>query len=552
MELRTDTIQPELDGRASLGPAIGHVSGEPEQRPCPTTWKMPHPGCWVRRLSQLSLRRRLLIVAAVFAGYALAFRPLYSAVGGPAGAFSFIPVLAAAALLGRFAGALAGMACVLLNVFLFRQVEPHTSPAAHATAGLAAIVAGAVVGTLRDLRVALEEKEVELEAKQAELERALAHERDAALALRNRELQLRLAQEVSHTGSWVWDLASDSVSWSPELYRIFGVSPEAAPTRALVLERIHADERRTVQDAMERALSERSSIELEHRIVRPDGEVRSVHVAARVLADEAGKAIQMMGTARDVSDLKQMHAKLVLTERMASLGTLAGGVAHEINNPLSYILSNLRCLSEDLSALDATSGGLAEARKLTAETLEGAERVRRIVQDLHTFARPRETRGPIDLHRVLDLAASIASSQIRFHARLVKDYGPIPLVQGDESRLGQVALNLIVNAAQAIPSGRPQENEIRLVTRAEREGRVLLEVRDTGSGIPPEVRSRVFEPFFTTKPVGTGTGLGLSICHGIVTSLGGEITLDSETGRGTTLRVVLPASASAHPVAAAT
>jgi signal transduction histidine kinase len=242
-----------------------------------------------------------------------------------------------------------------------------------------------------------------------------------------------------------------------------------------------------------------------------------------------------------------MQAKLVLTERMASLGTLAGGVAHEINNPLSYILSNLRCLSEELSLLDGPSAGLAEARKLTAETLEGAERVRRIVQDLHTFARPREGRGPTDLHRVLDLAANIASSQIRFRARLVKDYGSIPPVDGDESRLGQVALNLLVNASHAIPAGRPQENEIRLVTRVEAAGQVVLEVRDTGGGIPPEIRSRVFEPFFTTKSVGTGTGLGLSICHGIVTSLGGEITLDSETGKGTTFRVVLPATAAPQP-----
>jgi len=500
---------------------------------------MPHLGCWFRRLSDLPLKRRILIVGAVLAAYVLAFWPLYSLVGGPAGAFSFLPVLAAAALLGRVPGALTAVACMPVNILLYHEVGSQTGTASHVARGLAAVLIAAVVGTLRDVRAALEEKRVELERKQAELECALAHEQESALALRNREVQLQLAQEVARVGSWACDLSSGLVTWSPEFYRILGLGPETRPSREAGFERVHPEDREAMRLLDERALRERGSFESEHRIVRPDGQVRSVQAAARVLVDAAGNPLQIVGTARDVSEMRQMQAKLVLTERMASLGTLAGGIAHEINNPLSYILTNLRCLSEELSALHDTS----EARKLTADALEGAERVRRIVQDLHAFARPSESGGPTDLHRVLDLAANIASSQIRFRARLVKDYGPIPLVDGCESRLGQVALNLLVNAAQAIQDGRPQDNEIRLVTLAEGPGHVVLEVRDTGSGIPPEFRSRVFEPFFTTKPVGTGTGLGLWICHRIVTSLGGEITLESQTGKGTTFRVVLLAAA---------
>jgi signal transduction histidine kinase len=186
------------------------------------------------------------------------------------------------------------------------------------------------------------------------------------------------------------------------------------------------------------------------------------------------------------------------------------------------------------------------------EAVAGAERIRRIVQDLHAFSRPSERLGPVDVHRVLDLAINMASSQIRYRAMLVKDYAEVPLVQADESRLGQVALNLLVNAAQAIPDGRPKENEIRISTRKESGDRVAIEVRDTGCGVPPEIRRHMFEPFFTTKPIGTGTGLGLSICHGIVSSLGGEITIESEVGKGSTFRVVLPAASEVAAPASST
>jgi len=131
-------------------------------------------------------------------------------------------------------------------------------------------------------------------------------------------------------------------------------------------------------------------------------------------------------------------------------------------------------------------------------------------------------------------------NEIRHRARLVKDYGDLPPVRANESRLGQVFLNLLVNAAQAIPEGAADRNEIRIVTRSVPPGRVTIEVRDSGGGIPPEVLGRIFDPFFTTKPSGVGTGLGLSICHSIVTALDGEISVDTAAERGTTFRVTLP------------
>jgi signal transduction histidine kinase len=131
-------------------------------------------------------------------------------------------------------------------------------------------------------------------------------------------------------------------------------------------------------------------------------------------------------------------------------------------------------------------------------------------------------------------------NEVRHRAQLVKDYGPVPLVNADEGQLAQVFVNLLVNAAQAIPEGHAETNQICVATGTDESGRAILSFRDTGAGISPELLGRIFDPFFTTKPVGVGTGLGLSICHGIVTALGGEITVESQPGKGTIVRITLP------------
>jgi signal transduction histidine kinase len=232
---------------------------------------------------------------------------------------------------------------------------------------------------------------------------------------------------------------------------------------------------------------------------------------------------------------------------MASIGSLAAGVAHEINNPLSFTLSNVRFIRDELKVLLEEGSApdrerLKEVLEASEEALTGADRVGEIVADLRRFARGDDgKKGPVNLHAVLDLCGSIARSQLRHRAQLVKAYGDVPPVQGSESRLGQLFLNLIINAAQAIPEGGDAKaHEVRLTTWREGADQVVVEVRDTGVGIPPEHLHRLFGPFFTTKPAGVGTGLGLSISHGIVKGMGGRITVESEPGRGTAFRVFLP------------
>jgi nitrogen-specific signal transduction histidine kinase/CheY-like chemotaxis protein len=245
---------------------------------------------------------------------------------------------------------------------------------------------------------------------------------------------------------------------------------------------------------------------------------------------------------RDVTAQKELQDQLLLSDRMVSLGTLAAGVAHEINNPLAALIGNLDVLMSELSR--PREGVLpASVDDVLHDIREAAEQVRLIVKDLKLFSRgDEESRGPVDVQRLLDSSARLARNEVRHRARLIKDWHAVPAVIANEARLGEVFVNLIVNAAQAIPEGRADDNEIRLCTRVADRGRVAIEIRDTGVGIPPEILGRIFDPFFTTKPIGVGTGLGLSICHRIVAELGGDIIVESARGRGTCFRVLLPAA----------
>jgi signal transduction histidine kinase/ligand-binding sensor domain-containing protein len=272
--------------------------------------------------------------------------------------------------------------------------------------------------------------------------------------------------------------------------------------------------------------------------------LRAQQLQARVSERTAELATVNAHLSARLEELQATRERLVHAEKMAAVGTLAAGVGHEINNPLAFIIANLNYASEEVREAAQEEGKRerwAEVEEALGEALQGADRVRRIVQDLRTFSRlAPEHRERVELHAVLDSTLSVADGQVRPRARVVKDYGAVPPVLVDESRLGQVFLNLLMNAAQAIPEGHPQANEIRVSTRQDERGRAVVSVRDTGTGIAPEVLPRIFEPFFTTKPVGVGTGLGLSICHTYVQAMGGEIRVQSELGRGATFEVVLP------------
>jgi PAS domain S-box-containing protein len=283
----------------------------------------------------------------------------------------------------------------------------------------------------------------------------------------------------------------------------------------------------------------------ELKLLRKDGqEVVADLVTLGVTFD--GKPA-LVTIARDYTERKQMQARLMLSDRMASMGTMSAGIAHELNNPLSYVLANLDYVHGDMQPGPAEAERVAEWRQVLGEAREGVERMRQIVRQLKSFSRVDENRqAPVDLHRVLDSVAQMAATEVRHRARLVKHYGPLPPIIGNEGKLFQVFLNLVINAAQAIPEGKVESNEILLITRRDERGWAVVEVQDTGTGIKPEHLGRIFDPFFTTKPQGVGTGLGLPICHALVRAHGGDIIVESTLGKGTTFRVVLPPSVGSH------
>jgi CheY-like chemotaxis protein len=287
-----------------------------------------------------------------------------------------------------------------------------------------------------------------------------------------------------------------------------------------------------------------------HDGVSADGTWLSL--SARPLVDDCNNVHGAVTVFRDVTAEKAANARMLVSERMASLGTLAAGVGHEINNPLMAVLGNLDMAIDDLRKLRREMGDRGDLREIAEElrdAREATERVRNIVRDLKVFSRSDgETRGAVQIVDALESSIRMVSNAIRYRARLVRDFKPVPAVFANESRLGQVFMNLIMNAAQAIPEGSAAQNEIRVATSVASDGRVRIEISDSGSGMSSDVVAKIFTPFFTTKPIGVGTGLGLAICHQLVTAAGGEIAVDTKLGVGSTFAVLLPAMVGEAPI----
>jgi signal transduction histidine kinase len=246
---------------------------------------------------------------------------------------------------------------------------------------------------------------------------------------------------------------------------------------------------------------------------------------------------------RDVTESRLAQARIAHDERLASIGTLAGGIAHEINNPLAGLFASLSFVAEQVAPLLPPGDDGREVAEAIEDGRTAAERMRDVIRDLQVFSGLDDgALAAVDVVGVVDSALRVAEGELRRRARVVRDLAEVPRVRASEGRLAQVVLKLLVNAAQAIAAGAPDENEIRVSSSLDPGGRVSIEVADTGCGIAPEHLSRIFDPFFTTRPVGAGAGLGLPVCLGVVRSLRGTIEVESEVGRGTTFRVLLPAA----------
>jgi PAS domain S-box-containing protein len=364
----------------------------------------------------------------------------------------------------------------------------------------------------------------------------LGARREMESALRASEARFRqLAEAAPDTITVI--AGGKFVYANPAAVRVLGfASAEELMARPLD-ELLFADETGVMMQRIRERQEGRSLTPREYHGRRKDGSLATLEISAIAIEFQGQPAVLAIG--RDVGARKRLQAELMRADRMATIGTLAAGVAHEINNPLTYVLIHLRRLRSLLPPLVPSSEDRAKIEQLVAEAVDGGERVARIVRDLLTFARPgNDEMQAVHVAEVLDSVLHLARASIESRARLERRYAEVPAAYADAPRLAQVFLNLVLNAVQAFASDDVEQNAITVRLRGE--GRwIVVDVIDNGPGIRAEDLSRVFEPFFTTKPPGTGTGLGLTISRTLVESFGGELAVRSRPGEGAHLEVRL-------------
>jgi PAS domain S-box-containing protein len=352
------------------------------------------------------------------------------------------------------------------------------------------------------------------------------------------------------------ELAPEAVTVSREEHRIVYANPrflellgydrlEGRATKNLEL--VHPDDLARIPErlAQLRTAPERGKEPREYRLLRKDGGVVSVECVSLSIEFEGAPA--NLTFMRDITQRKKMQAQIIQTDRMATIGTLAASVAHELNNPLAYVMLNLDLFAREIDALVTSPDDRVRVKERLRILEEGGRHMASIVRDLRSFCRPDTQPRPVDVRQVLESAINMATSEIAGRARVVRDWAPVGSVLADAARLGQVFLNLLLNAAHALVDGDPDVDQIRVVLRPRGAGEVMIEISDSGPGIAPQILDRIFEPFFTTKAVGVGTGLGLSISKSIVDSMAGQISVESQLGRGSSFRVLLPTTAPLEP-----
>ena len=377
--------------------------------------------------------------------------------------------------------------------------------------------------------------------------------------LRRSEERFQLVSRATSDAVWDWDLETNQLWWSDGFCSLFGYGrDEISPEVSWWADRIHAEDRERVNSSIHKAIalpSQTPWVE-EYRYLRKDGTYAVVQDRGHVIRDAGGKAIRMVGGMTDITEHKKLLTQYLRAQRMESIGTLAGGIAHDLNNVLSPILMSVDLFR--LTAADETT------KKLLTTIEQSARRGADLVRQVLTFARGVEGSHHVAIkveHLIKDIAR-IASETfpraIRTEVHLGRDLWP---VSGDATQLHQVILNLVVNARDSMPDGGmlnlAAENvtvdaQYAATSRDAKPGAYLCAtISDTGCGIPADKVDRIFEPFFTTKEVGKGTGLGLSTAHAIVKSHHGYITVYSEPGKGTTFKVYIPADPSLRPSEAA-
>lgn len=406
---------------------------------------------------------------------------------------------------------------------------------------VAYIAAGIVVGVLASV---LMRRQLELEHAFDDQARAL---RTAAERLRRQEEQVRIAIEATGLYLWVWDLRTNDMEVAEELRRALGMHPAERMTIERYLEFVHPEDRERVRRELDRFMERGGRTQVEYRLQLPNGTERAIHATAMMQRDMAGEMVRLIGALNDITEQRELEARLQQSQKMESIGTLAGGIAHDFNNLLTAMMGHGQFA---MAALSPDS----DVRPEVEAMLIAADRARLLTRQLLAFSRRQILQPrPLDLNDVVRDIARLLHRIIGEDIRLELDLADTPLqVHADAGQLTQVLLNLATNARDAMPRG----GSFRIQTVSEtvspdrareleiQPGRyAVVQARDTGVGMSTGTMARIFDPYFTTKPVGRGTGLGLSMAYGIVRQSNGHIRVESEPEHGTCFYVMLPITA---------
>jgi len=399
-------------------------------------------------------------------------------------------------------------------------------------------------GTLRSVEVSAASLE---DGRLQTIVRDLTERKKAEKALRRSEASLAEAQRIAHIGNWVWDMRSNELYWSDEIYRIFGLTPkQSGTTYEAFLNSIHPEDREFFKRAVNEALYGRT-YNIDHRIILPDGAVRFVHGQGEVTFGESDEPVRMFGTVQDITDKKEQEIRLIMSERLAALGQMASGIAHEINNPLATIAA---CAEGLLKRLKKGRFENELFQNYLDIIVQEVVRCKGITTSMLSFVRKTiYEKKEIDIHYVLDKTLELIGFQGRLKdVAIIKKYHGMLTAHGSEGELRQVFLAIILNALDAMEDRGaltletgicPSASNVKSKEPGEG-GSIFIIISDIGAGIPPGLTEKIFDSFFTTKSEKGGTGLGLSIANKIIKDHKGSIHVTSEKGKGAAFRIVLP------------